>query len=328
MAAGTIAEVHRATLTTGERVVVKVQRPTARAGHHARPRPAEDVRRQDRRPAGLPRRSSTCRPSSSTSPRRCSASWTSDRRPRTSRGWGRPGARIRGSTCRRSRRSTPARACWSWRRSRACPSARLPRARPGRRPPASCWSRYYRQILTDGFFHADPHPGNLLWWNDTIYFLDFGMVGELGPEMRELLVLMLMAFWQEDVPFLSDVVLMIAGEDQRADIDLDGGPGELGDLMARIPQPVAERAAARPDPAGDHRDLHPARRPAARLAGPDREGPGPDAAGHGAARSHPRPVLGGRAVPDQGPAPADAGPSGSRRSSSTRRRSCACGSSG
>jgi len=38
--------------------------------------------------------------------------------------------------------------------------------------PASLES-YYRQIMTDGFFHADPHPGNLLWWNDKIYFLDF-----------------------------------------------------------------------------------------------------------------------------------------------------------
>ncbi|HEX2069337.1 MAG TPA: AarF/UbiB family protein [Actinomycetota bacterium] len=92
---------------------------------------------------------------------------------------------------------------------------------------------YYRQILTDGFFHADPHPGNLMWWNDKIYFLDFGMVGELGSETRELLVLLLMSFWQEDVPFLSDVVLMIAGEDQRADIDLNQWQEELGSLLAK-----------------------------------------------------------------------------------------------
>ncbi|MDP8956539.1 MAG: AarF/UbiB family protein, partial [Actinomycetota bacterium] len=92
---------------------------------------------------------------------------------------------------------------------------------------------YYRQILTDGFFHADPHPGNLMWWNDKIYFLDFGMVGELSSDVRELLVLLLMSFWQEDVPFLSDVVLMIAGEDQRADIDLAVWQDELGTLMAR-----------------------------------------------------------------------------------------------
>src|SRR5207244_4246599 len=92
---------------------------------------------------------------------------------------------------------------------------------------------YYRQILTDGFFHADPHPGNLMWWKDTIYFIDFGMVGEVGPELRELLILMLMAFWQEDVSFLSDVVLMIASADQKPDLDVPAFQGELGALMAR-----------------------------------------------------------------------------------------------
>jgi ubiquinone biosynthesis protein len=92
---------------------------------------------------------------------------------------------------------------------------------------------YYRQILTDGFFHADPHPGNLMWWQDKIYFIDFGMVGEVGPELRELLILMLMAFWQEDVAFLSDVVLMIAGSDQRPDIDVAAFQAELGALLAR-----------------------------------------------------------------------------------------------
>lgn len=92
---------------------------------------------------------------------------------------------------------------------------------------------YYRQILTDGFFHADPHPGNLMWWQDKIFFIDFGMVGEVGPELRRLLILMLMAFWQEDVPFLSDVVLMIAGSDQRPDIDVAAFQAQLGVLLAR-----------------------------------------------------------------------------------------------
>jgi ubiquinone biosynthesis protein len=92
---------------------------------------------------------------------------------------------------------------------------------------------YYAQILTVGFFHADPHPGNLMWWKDKIYFLDFGMVGEIGPEIRENLMLLLMAFWQEDVTFLTDVTLMLAGGSDRADIDIAGFQEELGALMAK-----------------------------------------------------------------------------------------------
>ena len=92
---------------------------------------------------------------------------------------------------------------------------------------------YYKQILVDGFFHADPHPGNLMWWNDKIYFLDFGMVGEVGPEMREQLMLLLMAFWQEDVGFLTDVSLMLAKAIDRNDIDVDAFQQEIGEMMAK-----------------------------------------------------------------------------------------------
>jgi predicted unusual protein kinase regulating ubiquinone biosynthesis (AarF/ABC1/UbiB family) len=93
---------------------------------------------------------------------------------------------------------------------------------------------YYRQILTDGFFHADPHPGNLKWWQERIYFLDFGMVGEVDRHTRELLLLMLMAFWREDISFLTDVMLMLSGEDQRTDVDLTGLQMELGSLVTRF----------------------------------------------------------------------------------------------
>jgi predicted unusual protein kinase regulating ubiquinone biosynthesis (AarF/ABC1/UbiB family) len=91
---------------------------------------------------------------------------------------------------------------------------------------------YYKQIMTDGFFHADPHPGNLMWWKDSIYFLDFGMVGEVGAEMREQLVLLMMAFWQEDAAFLTDVTLAMAGADSRRDLDAAKFQQELSELMA------------------------------------------------------------------------------------------------
>jgi predicted unusual protein kinase regulating ubiquinone biosynthesis (AarF/ABC1/UbiB family) len=92
---------------------------------------------------------------------------------------------------------------------------------------------YYAQILTEGFFHADPHPGNLMWWKDKIYFLDFGMVGQIGPEIRENLMLLLMAFWQEDVQFLTDVTLMLAGSVDRADLDVRAFQEEIGAVMSK-----------------------------------------------------------------------------------------------
>ncbi|HAJ33036.1 MAG TPA: 2-polyprenylphenol 6-hydroxylase [Candidatus Atribacteria bacterium] len=45
---------------------------------------------------------------------------------------------------------------------------------------------FMKQILIDGFFHADPHPGNILVMKDgVIGFMDFGMMGRLDEEIRE-----------------------------------------------------------------------------------------------------------------------------------------------
>jgi predicted unusual protein kinase regulating ubiquinone biosynthesis (AarF/ABC1/UbiB family)/nucleotide-binding universal stress UspA family protein len=94
---------------------------------------------------------------------------------------------------------------------------------------------FYKQILVDGFFHADPHPGNLMWQpeEERLYFLDLGMAGEVGADMREQMMLLLLAFWQEDVGFLTDVSLMLAGATDRSDLDVDAFAAEVGELMAR-----------------------------------------------------------------------------------------------
>ncbi len=92
---------------------------------------------------------------------------------------------------------------------------------------------YYKQIIVDGFFHADPHPGNLKWWKDRVYFLDFGMVGDVGANLREHLMLFLMAFWQEDAGFLTDITLILADSVDRSDLDVPRFQAELGELMAK-----------------------------------------------------------------------------------------------
>lgn len=48
---------------------------------------------------------------------------------------------------------------------------------------------YLKQLLEDGFFHADPHPGNLLVMADgRLAFFDFGMVGRITPELQSKMI--------------------------------------------------------------------------------------------------------------------------------------------
>ncbi len=48
---------------------------------------------------------------------------------------------------------------------------------------------YLKQLLEDGFFHADPHPGNLLVMTDgRLAFFDFGMVGRISPELQSKMI--------------------------------------------------------------------------------------------------------------------------------------------
>jgi ubiquinone biosynthesis protein len=53
---------------------------------------------------------------------------------------------------------------------------------------------YLRQVILDGIFHADPHPGNVLLTDDArIALLDLGMVSRLSPELQENLLHLLLA---------------------------------------------------------------------------------------------------------------------------------------
>jgi len=53
---------------------------------------------------------------------------------------------------------------------------------------------YLQQILVDGFFHADPHPGNVFITDDyRIALIDLGMVGRVTPSLQEQLLQLLLA---------------------------------------------------------------------------------------------------------------------------------------
>jgi ubiquinone biosynthesis protein len=64
---------------------------------------------------------------------------------------------------------------------------------------------YCQQIFTDGVYHADPHPGNLLVRKNaagevTIVFIDFGAVAEVSPKMRRGIVDLIQAGIARDTP--------------------------------------------------------------------------------------------------------------------------------
>jgi ubiquinone biosynthesis protein len=53
---------------------------------------------------------------------------------------------------------------------------------------------YLKQILVDGFFHADPHPGNVFLTDDgRIALIDVGMVGRLTPDLQDNLLRLLLS---------------------------------------------------------------------------------------------------------------------------------------
>jgi ubiquinone biosynthesis protein len=232
LATGTIAQVHRATLSNGERVVVKVQRPGARDDItrdigllevFARKSAARPGLRQIVDPAVVVRHLSESL-QSELDFRRESADMDRMREvlapyPRL----GVPDVYTDFSTDR----------LLVMEEIPGGPIATAPEGHERTEAARQLIESYYRQILTEGFFHADPHPGNLMWSRGRVYFLDFGMVGEVGPELRESLVLLLLGFWQEDEAFVSETLLMLSDGEPRVDFDLAGFQTETGELVAR-----------------------------------------------------------------------------------------------
>ena len=65
-----------------------------------------------------------------------------------------------------------------------------------------------KMILIDGYFHADPHPGNVLYLADNrLALLDFGMVGRISDQRRNQIVNLLIALAQHDEQSILEVLL-------------------------------------------------------------------------------------------------------------------------
>jgi len=86
-----------------------------------------------------------------------------------------------------------------------------------------------KMILVDGFFHADPHPGNVLYLQgNRIGMLDFGMVGRLSESRRDQIVDLLAALSRRDERGMMNVLLDWTGD---AVVDESRLANDLGELV-------------------------------------------------------------------------------------------------
>lgn len=72
---------------------------------------------------------------------------------------------------------------------------------------------YTQQLLDDGFFHADPHPGNLVVQEGKIVYLDLGLMGRLSAHDRGAIRDMVLAVAEHDSAALKDGLLRFAVSD-------------------------------------------------------------------------------------------------------------------
>ena len=83
---------------------------------------------------------------------------------------------------------------------------------------------YVRQIMTDGFFHADPHPGNLRIRDGRIVWLDMGMMGSLNDRQRSMIGKAITGVARGDINLCRDAVLNLGefhGETDRRQLYRD-----------------------------------------------------------------------------------------------------------
>ncbi|MBF1999426.1 MAG: AarF/ABC1/UbiB kinase family protein [Synechococcales cyanobacterium M58_A2018_015] len=70
---------------------------------------------------------------------------------------------------------------------------------------------FLQQYLVDGFFHADPHPGNLYYLDDgRLGLLDCGMMGVLNPRMQSIMVELVLAIVDLDPDRCAQLTLQLA----------------------------------------------------------------------------------------------------------------------
>ena len=103
---------------------------------------------------------------------------------------------------------------------------------------AKCGADFvFQQILVHGLFHADPHPGNILVLpGNVVAVIDFGIVGRVNRQMRDRLAQIVLAIGRRDAERLADIVVAVATPLRAVDMSvLTADLAEMLDLYASVP---------------------------------------------------------------------------------------------
>ncbi|MEZ6107864.1 MAG: lipopolysaccharide core heptose(II) kinase RfaY [Pirellulaceae bacterium] len=99
---------------------------------------------------------------------------------------------------------------------------------------------YLRMIFQEGFFHADPHPGNILVQRgNVVALIDFGMVGRISERSREDIEEMLLAIIGRDVPMLTTLIKRLGST--PADIDESAFSNDIAEFVGQYAHTSLER---------------------------------------------------------------------------------------
>lgn len=96
---------------------------------------------------------------------------------------------------------------------------------------AKIGANYIKQVVDDGLFHADPHPGNIRISGGKIVWIDLGMVGRLSVRHRQLFKDAVIAAAGNDIRALGDIVIALGGG--NALTDHSRLYADLGEMMSR-----------------------------------------------------------------------------------------------
>lgn len=120
---------------------------------------------------------------------------------------------------------------------------------------------YIKQVMEDGFFHADPHPGNVRIRGGRIVWLDMGMMGRLTERDRELIGEVIRGVAANDIGMIQEAVLALGefrGKPDRNQLyqdiselmskygNTDMGEIDIGDVMQDLMDVMKENRISMP----------------------------------------------------------------------------------